>query len=196
MVWLILSVAVVLPLAVAATSPLLQWREPVYIAAGLAGVVALALLLVQPLLAGGHLPGLVGVSGRRAHRRLGVALVVSVALHVVGLWITSPSDVVDALLLASPTSFSIWGVLAMWSLFAAALLAFLRRRLRLSWRIWRIAHTALATVIVGASVAHAMLVEGTMGTISKAILCTLAIVATVAVVLDRRGRSALARTAP
>ena len=33
-------------------SPLLAWREPVYIVAGLAGVLAFALLLMQPLLIG------------------------------------------------------------------------------------------------------------------------------------------------
>lgn len=194
--WTALAAAIAVPLAIAATSPLLQWRDPVYIAAGLAGAIALALLLVQPLLAGGHLPGLTSIAGRRAHRWIGGTLVVSVAVHVAGLWLTSPPDVVDALLLVSPTPFALWGVIAMWAVFATALLAALRRRLRLRWRTWRVAHTALAAVIVGGSVAHALLIEGTMGTISKAAFCALAVAATTAVVLDRRGRSALTRKAP
>lgn len=40
------------PIAVAAFSPLLEWRGPVYIAAGFAGILGMALILAQPLLAG------------------------------------------------------------------------------------------------------------------------------------------------
>ncbi|MEL7174650.1 MAG: hypothetical protein AAFN05_17005, partial [Pseudomonadota bacterium] len=57
LIWAVLAAALIVPVAVAATSPLLAWREPVYIAAGFAGVVTLGLLLLQPLLAGGYLPG-------------------------------------------------------------------------------------------------------------------------------------------
>ncbi len=89
----------------------------------------MALLLVQPLLAGGLLPGLRAQLGRRVHGWIGGLLVASVVVHVGGLWITSPPDVIDALLFASPTPFSVWGVIAMWAIFAAALLATLRRRL-------------------------------------------------------------------
>jgi hypothetical protein len=39
------------PLTFAATSEYLACRDPIYIAAGFAGVVALCLALVQPLLA-------------------------------------------------------------------------------------------------------------------------------------------------
>jgi hypothetical protein len=115
LIWARLAVALVAPVAIAATSPLLAWRQPVYIAAGFAGVVAMGLLLLQPLLAGGYLPGLGTRVGRLAHRRVGVALVAAVVLHVAGLWITSPPDVVDALLFRSPTPFSAWGVVAMWA---------------------------------------------------------------------------------
>ncbi|WP_340161216.1 ferric reductase-like transmembrane domain-containing protein [uncultured Hoeflea sp.] len=169
-------IAVAVPVAAAAMSPLLAWRDPVYIAAGFAGVVAMALLLFQPLLAAGWLPGLSGPRGRRVHRWIGSALVLAVIVHVVGLWVTSPPDVIDALLFASPTPFSAWGVIAMWALFASALLAGLRRRLRP--RHWRRAHTLLAAVIVVGSVVHAMLIEGTMETFSKAALCALVVAAT------------------
>jgi len=175
-VWAALLIGVAVPVAAAAMSPLLAWRDPVYIAAGFAGVVAMALLLFQPLLAAGWLPGLSGPRGRRVHRWIGSALVLAVIVHVVGLWVTSPPDVIDALLFASPTPFSAWGVIAMWALFASALLAGLRRRLRP--RHWRRAHTLLAAVIAVGSVVHAMLIEGTMETFSKAALCALVVAAT------------------
>lgn len=193
LIWAALSIVVAVPIAVAAVSPLLAWRDPIYIAAGFAGVVAMALVLVQPLLAGGYLPGLPMRRGRRVHRLVGCALVAAIVVHVAGLWLTSPPDVIDALLFASPTPFSDWGVVAMWALFAAALSAALRRRLRIRPKIWRIAHTALALVTVLGSVVHAMLIEGTMGTGSKAALCVLALGATVKVVVDLRTWTLLTR---
>ena len=186
LIWVALAAAVVVPIAVAAASPLLAWRHPVYIAAGFAGIFALGLLLVQPVLIGGYLPGLSAHRGRRAHRWIGGALVVAVAVHVGGLWITSPPDVIDALLLASPTPFSVWGVIAMWAIFAVALLAALRRRLRLRPRTWRLSHTLLAVVIVVGSVVHGVLIEGTMETVSKAALCALVLAATMKVMADLR----------
>ena len=186
LIWAALATAVAVAIAAAAASPLLAWREPVYIAAGFAGIVAMALMLFQPLLAAGYLPGLPALRGRRVHLRTGVVLVVAVVIHVVALWITSPPDVVDALLFASPTPFSAWGVIAMWAVFAAALLAALRRRLRLRPRTWRVGHTALVTVTVVGSVVHAMLIEGTMEMMSKAVLCTLVLTATVKAVADLR----------
>lgn len=191
--WAGLAVAIAVPMAIAATSPLLAWRSPVYVASGLAGVVALALILLQPLLAGGYLPGLPARPGRRVHRWVGVALVASVAAHVAGLWLTSAPDVIDALLFESPTPFSPWGVVAMWATFTAASLAAVRRLLRLRPRTWRIAHTALAIVIVAGSVIHVLLVEGTMGTVSKLAFCVLVIAATARVVMDLRAWALLAR---
>ncbi len=195
LIWGILVLAVAIPLIAATRSPLLAWREPVYIAAGFAGAVALALLLLQPLLMSGRLPGVPRPRGRRIHLWIGSLLVMSVILHVGGLWITSPPDVVDALLFVSATSFSAWGVIAMWAVFSAALVAALRRRLRLKPKVWRRLHTGLAVVIVIGSVVHALLIDGTMETVSKAILCFLALVATAKVLHDlgiwkrRRGSS-------
>lgn len=178
-VWLALVIAVVVPIAAAAASPLLAWRDPAYIVAGFAGVFGMVLLLFQPLLAAGWLSGLSGPRGRLVHRWIGAALVVAVVIHVGGLWVTSPPDVIDALLFASPTPFSAWGVIAMWAVFATAFLAGLRRRLRLRPRHWRLAHTGLAAVIVAGSVVHAMLIEGTMELVSKTALCVLVVAATV-----------------
>ena len=180
--WAALAGATVLPIGLAATSPLLAWREPIYIVAGFAGILAMALLLLQPLLAGGCLPGLGALRGRRMHVRIGVVLVAAVFVHVAGLWITSPPDVIDVLLFRSPTPFSIWGVIAMWVLFATALLAAQRRRLRLQPRVWRWVHKVFAVTIVVGSVVHAVLIEGTMETLSKAALSALVLAASIIVV--------------
>ena len=186
LIWVALIAAIAVPLAAAAASPLLAWRGPVYITAGFAGVIALGLLLVQPLLIGGYLPGFPGPRGRRAHRWIGSLLVAAVVVHVAGLWITSPPDVIDALLFDSPTPFSNWGVVAMWAIFAVAALAALRRRWRLRPRTWRIAHTSLALVIVIGTVAHAVLIEGTMETVTKAGLCALVVAASLGVMIALR----------
>src|SRR6478735_144375 len=130
LIWAALAAAICVPLAFAATSPQLEWRDPLYILAGFAGIAALCLVLVQPLLIGGYLPGLQAFRGRRAHAVIGGALVAAVMVHVGGLWISSPPDMIDALLFASPTPFSPFGVIAMWAILAVALLAALRRRLR------------------------------------------------------------------
>jgi predicted ferric reductase len=193
LVWMALVTAIAVPVAVAGASPLLAWREPFYILAGFAGVIAMALLLLQPLLAGGYLPGLPARRGRRVHFWAGVGLLAAVVLHVIGLWVTSPPDVVDALLFRSPTPFSAWGVVAMWAAFAAAAVALLRRRLHLRPAIWRLGHTTLVTVVVAGSVVHAMLIEGTMGTLSKAALCALVLVAAVKVMADLRPWTLLTR---
>src|ERR1700754_162464 len=93
---------------------------------------------------------------------------------------------IDALTFASPTPFSPFGVTAMWAIFAVAILAALRRRLGLRAQTWRIVHMPLAIVIVAGSVVHAMLIEGTMETISKAALCALVLAAAIKVMVDLR----------
>lgn len=186
LIWAVPIVVVVASLVAAANSPLLAWRQPVYIVAGFAGIVAMALLLFQPLLAGGSLPGLSPTRSRSLHRWVGAALVLVVVVHVAGLWITSPPDVVDALLFVSATPFSVWGVAAMWAVFATAAMAVLRRRLRLRFRPWRLGHTALAAVTVVGSVVHAMLIEGTMEIMTKTALCVLVLLASVRTLADLR----------
>ncbi len=194
LIWAALALVVAAPIALAATSPLLAWRNGVYVASGFAGVLAMAVLLAQPLLAGGYLPGLPTRRGRSVHRWLGISLVAMIVLHVAGLWLTSAPDVIDALLFASPTPFSVWGVVAMWAAFAAAALAAFRARLRVPPKIWRIGHTALAIVIVFGSVMHALLIEGTMEPLSKAAFCTLVVLATAKVVFDLRVWALLSRS--
>lgn len=181
LIWAALAAAIFAPIAIAATSPLLAWRDALYIAAGFAGIFALGLLLVQPMLIGGYLPPLSAYRGRRVHRWIGVLLVTAIISHVGGLWITSPPDMIDALLFRSPTPFSPFGVIGMWAIFAAALLALSRSRMRV--RVFRVAHTALAAIIVAASVIHVLLIEGSMETVTKAALCALVLAATVTVIV-------------
>ena len=186
MIWVAVAALIAVPIIAAGASPLLAYRKAAYIIAGFAGVVALALLLMQPLLIGGHLPGLTASQSRRIHRIVGGALAVAVVIHVTGLWLTSAPDVIDALTFASPTPFSPWGVVAMWAVFTSALLAALRRRLALKPQVWRWLHTLLAVVIVTGGVVHSLLIEGTMETWSKLALCAAVVVAGGAAVLRLR----------
>lgn len=183
-----LALVLALPVAAAATSPYLAWRDPVYIAAGFAGIVAMALLPLQPLVMAGLLPGSTGLRARRAHHATGAAIAVCIAVHVAGLWLTSPPDMIDALLFVSPTPFSVWGVLAMWAVAAILTLAPLRRRLRPA--TWRRAHGALAAVLVAGTVLHAFQIEGAMEKTTKTALAVL-ILASVLMLL--RARLARAR---
>lgn len=183
LIWAALAASICVPVVFAMESPLLAWRDPIYILAGFAGIAGLGLVLIQPLLIAGYIPGLLDHRGRRAHRWIGGALAGAVVVHVAGLWITSPPDMIDALLFRSPTPFSPFGVVAMWAIFAVAILALIRRRLGL--RTWRLLHVSLAVVIVIGSVVHGMLIEGTMEIMSKTALCALVLGATAKVLLDR-----------
>ncbi|MEM1351850.1 MAG: ferric reductase-like transmembrane domain-containing protein [Pseudomonadota bacterium] len=187
-IWGALALVLGAPIIASAFSPLLAWRQPVYIIASFAGIVALALMVLQPLLVSGALPGIKAVVGRRMHQRIGLWLVIAVVLHVGGLWVTSPPDVIDALLLVSPTPFSLWGVIAMWAIFVAAGLALLRRRLNLRWSTWRTGHVSLVSVAVAGTVLHTLLIEGTMQTATKLLLCAAVLAALIGSLLMLRRR--------
>ncbi len=184
LIWLAFATAIIAPIALAATSPLLAWRGPVYIIACFAGIITLGLLLTQSMLIGRYFPGIKAHITRRAHRFVGATLVVAVLMHIIGLYITSPPDVIDVLLFNSPTPFSIWGVTAMWALFITALLAIFRKRI--SPRSWKIFHTLLALVILIGTVIHALQIEGLMETTSKAILCVVVIVIALRVIWKQK----------
>ncbi|BDA84205.1 hypothetical protein Sa4125_17470 [Aureimonas sp. SA4125] len=178
----------VVPLAVALASPLQASRDALWIIGGMAGVVALVLLLLQPLLISGLLPLGHALAQRRWHRWVGAAITGLVVLHVGGLYLTSPEDIVDALLLASPTPFAVYGVIGLWAVILTACLAAFRRKLRP--RLWQAAHSVLAVAIVIGSVVHAVLIDGVMGQTSKQVLCVFIVVAAGAIlskaVLGRR----------
>jgi hypothetical protein len=181
LIWVALALAIAVPIVAAAQSPLLQWRDPIYIIAGFSGIFGLALMLIQPLLISGVLGG---VRARCIHVWSGVGLLLAVVVHVAGLWITSPPDVVDALLLRSPTTFSVWGVVAMWAVFVAALLAVFRKRVGL--RIWRVGHSMAVTFVIAGTVVHAWLIQGAMETASKGALCIMVFAAAIWVLRQRQ----------
>jgi predicted ferric reductase len=184
--WGSVAAVMIVPVAVAAFSPYLVSRNMPYIVGGFAGIVGLSLLFLQPLLPAGYLTGLEGVAGRRWHRWLGVAIVVAVALHVGGLYLASPEDTIDALLLVSPTPFSVYGVTAMWGVAVTAILVLLRRRLGLGHSVWRLIHNGLAAIVVVATVIHALQIEGAMEPISKWMLCMAVVAVTGMALLDLR----------
>lgn len=176
-IWSGIALLVAVPVALATTSPYLGYRSMPYIIGGFAGILAVALFLLQPLLALGALPGMNKVHSRSWHRWVGASIVVAVLIHVGGLYITSPADTVDALLLVSPTAFSIYGVIAMWGVVFTAVLVVCRRRLRLRYSTWQLVHNGLALVVVISTVIHAVMIQGAMEEVSKWVLC-LAVLAT------------------
>ncbi|WP_420863665.1 ferric reductase-like transmembrane domain-containing protein [Algirhabdus cladophorae] len=177
LIWALIVILVGGPVLLALANPLLAYRDWIYIGAGFAGIFGLGLLLVQPLLAARLLPNLTPFVTRQAHRAVGAILLILVGVHVGGLWITSPPDVIDALLLRSPTPFAIWGVIALWALVGAAVLAILRRKLAWRLRLWRLCHFGLGAACILGTVAHALWIEGAMEPISKAILCAAVVLA-------------------
>lgn len=193
LVWVGLAAVMLAPVLIAASSPYLAYRGAAYIVGGFAGIVALSLFVVQPLLGAGYLPSQARATGRRWHRIVGVAIIACVILHVGGLYVTSPPDTLDALLLVSPTPFSVYGVLAMWGVAATAVLVALRRRLGLRPAAWSLAHTLLALVVVVATVVHAVQIEGAMGIGSKWLLCMAALATTGVALFDVRVARPLGR---
>jgi predicted ferric reductase len=165
LILIVLGLAFAVPMVAAGQSPLLQWREPIYIIAGFSGIVGLALLLVQSVLVADAMSG---IPARRIHVWTGAGLVCAVVVHVAGLWITSPPDVVDVLLFRAPAPFSVWGAVAMWAVFVAAFLAAVRKRIGL--RIWRLGHSTAVTVVITGTVVHAWLIEGAMEVVTKGVL--------------------------
>jgi hypothetical protein len=183
-VWLAVLAVALVPVAIAAGSPYLAYRDLAYIVGGFAGIACLPLLLLQPLLAAGYLPGPAPAAARRWHLWLGLLLVAATLVHVGGLYLTSPADTLDALLLVAPTPFSVYGVLALAGIGVTALLVALRRRV--PYRTWRLVHNGLALVVAVAVVVHAVQIEGAMGLWSKWALCLAVLAATAVALADLR----------
>jgi predicted ferric reductase len=181
LVWGLAVACMLVPVGIAIANPLQASRDAFWIMGGMAGVVAFALLFVQPLLAAGFLPAPSVPAGRRWHRLVGSMVVLTVGLHVGGLYLSSPEDIADALLLAAPTPFSVYGLIGLCGVVLTAFLVALRSRSGLRYASWRILHNALALVVVISSIAHALLIEGAMGSVSKMILCALVLAATIIV---------------
>jgi predicted ferric reductase len=184
--WGSAAAVMIVPVAIAAFSPYLASRNMPYIVGGFAGIIGLSLLFLQPLLPAGYYAGSEGAAGRRWHRWLGVAIVVAVVLHAGGLYLASPEDTIDALLLVSPTPFSVYGVTSMWGVVATALLVLFRRRLGLRHSVWRLIHNGLAALVIAATVIHALQIEGAMEPVSKWMLSIAVVAATGVALLDLR----------
>lgn len=180
LLWGLTAGLVLVPVTLAALSPLQSGREFTYVIGALAGVLALSLLFVQPLLAAGFLSGLMPSIEKRWHRRLGVVLVSAVGLHILGLYLASPDDMSDALMLVAPTPFSLYGVIALLAVALLGLSAVIRPRLRSRLWLWKVAHSSLALIVVSASIVHAWMIDGTMNGLSKIISCVCIALATVA----------------
>ncbi len=175
-------------IVLAVFSPFLAYRTPAYIVGGFAGIICLALLLFQPLLAAGYLPGLGPRSARRWHMWLGWGIIGGVVLHVGGLFVTSPPDTLDALMLVSPTPFSVYGVTAMWGIVITGILVGMRRKLRLRYPTWRLVHNGIALIVIISTVIHAVQIEGAMEPVSKWVLCIAVLIVTTATLFDLRVR--------
>ncbi|RDJ19698.1 ferric reductase [Bosea caraganae] len=182
--WIVVAAVAAVPVIAAAASPLQGGRELLWITGGMAGVVALSLLFVQPLLMAAAPPLLTARGGVRWHRWGGIAIVTMVGLHIGALYAYSPEDITDALLLVAPTPFSLYGVISLWCLVLTAALAATRRVLKLGYKPWRILHSGLAVALVGAGAIHAIQIEGAMEEYSKLAICIAALTATTAGVLE------------
>lgn len=191
-IWAGLALAIGLPCYFALTSPWLQWRSSVYVVAGFAGVLAYALLLLQPLFKLSALPGLKARANLLGHRLVGSVIALAAALHIIGLWITSPPDVIDTLLFRSPAPFAPFGVVAMWALIALLVVIGLKRRLKLKPKTWQFIHKSLAIVLILSGALHALLIEGTMEFWSKLVLVLLIVIsATLPILVPRAFRRLL-----
>jgi Ferric reductase like transmembrane component len=177
-----LAALLIVPAAAAVASPLQVGRELSWVFGALAGVVALSLLTVQVLLPTSWLDGLLVGRDRRWHRTVGLVIVGIVLAHVAGLYVYSPDDVRDALVLAAPT-YSRLGVLSAWSVGLSVTLALGRRRLGLTHADWQILHSTLAVAVVTTAVGHAVMVRGTLDGPAELLVCGAALVAVSAAVV-------------
>jgi predicted ferric reductase len=177
-----LAALLVGPTLAALASPLQAGRDLSWVLGGLAGVVALGLLAVQVLLPTPFMDALLAGHDLRWHRAVGLAVAGIVLAHVVGLYVYSPDDVRDALVLAAPT-YSRLGVLSAWSVGLSIALAIARRRLGLTYSDWQILHSALAVAIVTTAVGHTVMIRGTLDGPAELLACGAALVAVSAAVV-------------
>jgi predicted ferric reductase len=174
------ALLLLLPTVASAFSPLQEGRDATWIAGAVAGILALSLLVLQVLLPTPWLAGL----DLPLHRLLGLGVAGLVIAHVGGLYLYSPDDVRDALVLAVPTHTRL-GVLSAWTVLLSVGLALARRRLGLTYSDWQVLHAALAVLIVGTAVGHTVLVRGTLDGPAELLLCAAAVLATSAAAIYR-----------
>lgn len=174
--WVLITLLLVAPAALSLLSPLQVGRDFWWIVGALAGIVALSLVVLQVLLTTPWLIGILDTSTMRLHRLLGLAVAGVVIAHVLGLYLYSPDDVSDALVLAAPTH-SRLGVLSAWCVLLSVALALARRRLGLTYSDWQILHAALAVFVVATAVGHTLMIRGTLDGPLEIALCLAAVAA-------------------
>ena len=177
----VLSTLILLPTLLAALSPLQVGRAPIWILGTLAGVLSLSLLVVQLLLPTAWLNLFFGEQNLGWHGVLGISVTGLVIAHIVGLYLYSPDDIGDALILAAPT-YSRFGVLSFWCLLLSVVLALTRHKLQLVYSDWQILHSALAVAIVGTAVAHVVLLQGSLDGFAEGLLCGSVVIAVLAAI--------------
>lgn len=170
----LIALLLVAPAALSLLSPLQVGRDFWWIVGALAGIVALSLIVLQVLLTTPWLIGILDTSTMRLHRLLGLAVAGVVIAHVLGLYLYSPDDVSDALVLAVPTH-SRLGVLSAWCVLLSVALALARRRLGLTYSDWQILHAALAVFVVATAVGHTLMIRGTLDGPLEIALCLAAV---------------------
>lgn len=174
LLWVALALIVAMPLAASLLSPLQAGRAVPWVWGTLAGVAALSLLVVQLLLPSGWSYRALYAQNLRWHRRLGLVVTGLVVTHIGGLYLYSPDDIGDALVLQAPT-YSRLGVLAAWCMVLSVGLALARRRLPLQRDDWQIMHSTLAVAITGLAVGHVVMLEGTLDGPVEWVLCAAAV---------------------
>ncbi len=185
-VWLARGCGVALiavPLAAAVHSPLGASREAAWVAGSLLGVLALALLPIQALLPQRSSARRLSVS-LRLHRVVGLLVLAATLGHVAALYVVSPDDIGDALVLQAPT-YSRLGVISAVGLIVTIAFALLRPKLGLDEPNWRVIHGALAIAIVGTGVAHALMIRGALDGPIEIALCAAAVLAVAFAVFGR-----------
>lgn len=172
----VLVAFIFLPILLAALSPLQVGRTAPWVLGTLAGVLALRLLVVQVLLPTGWLNSIMGEHNLGWHRLLGISITGLTLAHILGLYIYSPDDIGDALVLAAPT-YSRLGVLSAGCLLLSVGLEVTRRQLQLAEADWKIFHSVLAVAVVGTAVAHTVLLQGRLDGLAEGLVCGSAVVA-------------------
>lgn len=152
-------VLALLPLGAAA------WLDPIHAARPAAtefgvavGLLAFALVMAQFALVS-RLDGSARPFGADAlmqfHRQMGIAAFSLVLAHP--LLLSAP---LSAWLPAGGTAVTRSGAVALWALGALVVTSLLRRRLRLSYKVWQAVHLAASVVAVASMVAHVLAVNG------------------------------------
>ena len=169
------------PLIVALGDPHLAAGPLALVVSTSAGALAISALALQGLLAARlrRLDRVLAGGQLRWHRRVGVAALALVLLHVAALFAVDVDDTLFTLSLDGPTR-SRMASLATVALAATVALGLTRGRLPLSGAEWRTLHVFLAVMIMVLGTGHAVWTQGAMDGVGTWVLISLAAVGLVA----------------